>query len=200
MNPITDDPLDVLLPGGDPWPARHRVMRVDTLRSAMPGVKRWLTFGQSSGGYAALYASQRLESSLAIAFSPQTHNDSALSSKMYFSKNMNKACVVFDIADLRDVFSNSTRESAAMIISSINERDNPVSSFVWLDHMHWARISDFENVRIFILDSENHAILWKRGTAFAGILAGVAGLKEFGADTVGAFLTEQLRELEERKD
>lgn len=161
----------------------------ESLRRAMPDAKRWLVFGQSSGGYAALYASRLLPDAAAIAFSPQTFDDRLVARQIGLPLDLRKAYVQADITDLREPFAKSG-ENAAIIFSSIDEEENPRQSFVWLDHMHWSRLLDFPWVRVLLLETRNHSLLYRKGGAFASILQAVTELPDFGVDRVAGFLVE----------
>jgi hypothetical protein len=165
---------------------------VANLQVHMPHVRRWLVFGQSSGGYAALHASRLLPLSLAIAFSPQTFDDRVMrgrsatlppsartSSRSRFPTSRNS----FRTARCRTPPSSSRRSM---------KRKTPVEDFVWLDHMHWARMAHIPSVRVFLLDTRNHSLLYRRGAFFASVLADLVRQGNFGIDTASGWLADKL--------
>ena len=162
-----------------------------TLQNIVPDAHRWLVFGQSSGGYAALYASRLLPECAAVAFSPQTFDDRLVARQIGLPLDLRKAYVQADITDLREPFSKGSSRNAAIIFSSIDEEENPRQSFVWLDHMHWSRLLDFSWVRVLLLETRNHSLLYRKGGAFAAILQQMTELPAFGVDSVAGFLVEE---------
>ncbi len=165
---------------------------VANLQVHMPHVRRWLVFGQSSGGYAALHASRLLPLSLAIAFSPQTFDDRVMRGRIGHPPAFRKNFVQEPIPDLAELFSNSPLQNPAFIVSSINEAENPVEDFVWLDHMHWARMAHIPSVRVFLLDTRNHSLLYRKGAFFASVLADLVQQGNFGIDTASGWLADKL--------
>lgn len=165
---------------------------VAELQRHMPRIRRWLVFGQSSGGYAALHASQLLPVSLAVAFSPQTFDDRMMQGRIGHPLAFRKSFVQDPIMDLAELFSSSPLQNPALIVSSINEAENPVESFFWLDHMHWARIAHIPSVRIFLLGTQNHSLLYRKGAFFASVLADLARQDSFGLDQASGWLADRL--------
>ena len=162
------------------------------LQGHMSHIRRWLVFGQSSGGYAALHASRLLPASLAVAFSPQTFDDRVMQGRIGHPLAFRKSFVQEPIMDLAELFANSPLQNPALVVSSINETENPVESFFWLDHMHWARIAHIPSVRIFLLGTQNHSLLYRKGAFFASVLADLARQDSFGLDKASGWLAHRL--------
>ncbi|WP_218127348.1 hypothetical protein [Belnapia rosea] len=187
---MVQDPVRPWFTGSSVCPELPDLLR--RLQAHMPQVQRWLVFGQSSGGYAALHASRLLPDSLAIAFSPQTFDDRVMRGRIGHPPGIRKSYVQEPIADLAAVFAERPSQNPAFVISSINETENPVEDFVWLDHMHWARIAHFPSVRIFLLETQNHSLLYRKGGFFASVLADLVKHDNFGIEFASGWLSDRL--------
>lgn len=142
----------------------------------LPSVERWLLVGQSSGGYAAIVCSRIVNSSIVLAFAPQTFNDEVLkSSNIHFPNEFNPSKTMSSqshIIDLRNLLLSTppSEKNHIFIIAAFSEQLNPPSEWLWVDAMHWGRVVDCPGVDVFISRSQRHPILLHRVKVFSCLL------------------------------
>jgi hypothetical protein len=165
----------------------------EVARQSFPYVRRWILSGQSSGGYAALLLSRKLHGSIAIAFAPQTFDDSVVKGeKIRFSTNLRPSTTFTPsspIIDLRDLFFKSTPGlAAAYIISAYSEHGNPASEWIWLDAMHWGRLVDHPDVTVFLTDGITHPVLFGKAKAYSDMLQSIAISDDWSRENISAII------------
>jgi hypothetical protein len=166
---------------------------------AFPLVKRWLLIGQSSGGYAALYLSRLMPHSIALAFSPQTFDDSRIKGNKLLSperfKLSSTSLATHPIRDLRKLFfSEPAVDSRCYIISAYSEHGNPPTQWLWLDAMHWGRLVDHIDVTVFLTEQTSHAILHRQVSRFSRLAGEIAIALDWSAKSLTNVISDSLYE------
>ena len=170
---VVQDPVAPWFTGSKTCPGLEHVTQ--TARSLFPRVRRWLLVGQSSRGYAALRLSRMLDSSLALALAPQTFDDHVVKGNSVFfppsfqlSRTLNIGSTV---EDLRTVFFGTPPNgSIAVIVSAFSEHQNPPTEWLWMDAMHWGRLVDHPDVRVFVTQGTSHPVLVRNIHVYSTLL------------------------------
>jgi hypothetical protein len=167
----------------------------ETATSLFPEVTRWLLLGQSSGGYGALYLSRLLPTNVALVFSPQTFDDRWVKAKKiirppHFKLSSTKPAAA-PIRDLRDVFAGaSSPNSKSYIVSAFSEHQNPPTSWLWLDAMHWGRLAAHPDVTIVLTGQASHAVLQRNTLYAAGLVHDIAALPAWDHDVLLTLISQ----------
>ncbi|MDE1158456.1 MAG: hypothetical protein PW791_09285 [Neorhizobium sp.] len=129
-----------------------------------------LLFGQSSGGYAALYASKYMEEAVTLAVSPQTFADRDVKTSFLRPAHIAVNIVDDDVVDLRDHLDDGSSAAIRHILVSASEVQNPITDFYWMDHLHAFRMHGSAGVQIGLIQSSTHAAVHSNKAAFAETL------------------------------
>jgi len=134
------------------------------------GSRHCLTFGQSSGGYAALAVGALNPHYDVLACSPQTFPDRLAKSRLNISAWINVRSTPDYLLDLQAVYDNSYRTGFAAALFSVSEHLNPSYSYFWMDHLHMAKLAPVPSIDVFMAASSNHPMVLHRAPLFSEYL------------------------------
>lgn len=135
------------------------------------GSKRALLFGQSSGAYAALFASTYLKGSTLVACSPQTFSDQQAKSRIEWI-GVRAQMTPPGLLDLKERLSACHDATASRtIVIAASEAGNPVSAHFWMDYLHLLHLDDVAGLMRVVVNADSHTIVHSRVDRFADLLA-----------------------------
>lgn len=141
------------------------------------GNRRPIFMGQSSGGYASLVAGRHFDKSVVIACSPQVFSDKQKKGRINLA-GIPQINAVEGIIDIASYWSNvNSNEMYISAIYSASETGNPISSFVWMDHLHISSLLNVESINVYLMPTDTHSFLHGRAKHFSALLQEVGKTK-----------------------
>lgn len=150
--------------GSDMLPNIHGI--ASFLRSSF-GERKFLSFGQSSGGYAALALGGIIPSCDVLACSPQTFADARIKDRVHIAPTLAPQVTPDYLTDIAQLYSKAGRSGSAFALFAGSEVQNPYQSHFWFDHLHLANIAETKDIDIFVSAAANHSIVLHRADDFA---------------------------------
>jgi len=116
-----------------------------------------ILLGQSSGGYASLYISSKIDNCICLAFNPQTFqkiNRLNINEKIHYLKEP------IHLQDLKKKIIKCNNNSKRYIFTSKSECDSMYNKkgFFWIDSMHAGYMLDAPNTSILIVPKNLHTL------------------------------------------
>lgn len=138
------------------------------------GPLRPVFFGQSSGGYASLVAGRRFPAARVVACAPQVGSDASVKNAIIASHHIACQFTPEGMTNVPDLWSSPGGEGAqAAVIFSVSEWGNPVGSHFWMDYAHALRMLGLENVHVFMMANNKHAIVHRNSRNFGEIIENI---------------------------
>lgn len=121
------------------------------------GCSNIILLGQSSGGYASLYISAKINNCICLAFNPQTFqkNDKLIiHNKIYYLKEP------AHLLDLKKILTKSNNNSKRYIFTGKSECDSMYSKkgFFWMDALFAGYMLDAPNTKLLIVPKNMHTL------------------------------------------
>lgn len=136
------------------YPAPHRLSEyLDYLTGIRRG--RTILFGQSYGGYCALYQSKYLVDSLVFAFSPQVYHSGEHSYSIHFENAIPKVEPPKCAGDLVEHVKSSDSPHCYVIVGSSEAKH--LSKYYWGDLVAGGLLASTGKVSLLVIENSGHA-------------------------------------------
>lgn len=129
--------------------------------------RQCLSFGQSSGGYAALAMGGLIPHIDVLACSPQTFADGNVKKRLLLAPSLAVQRTPDHLIDIAELYRSSDRRGMAAAIFSASEAGNPLHSHFWVDHLHLANIAGIPSIDIHIGASAKHSLVSQNAERFS---------------------------------
>lgn len=176
----------------------HLLPKLDDISAFLKyhvGRRRCVTFGQSSGGYAALVIGAQHKHYDVVACSPQTFADASSKSRIHMAKGLGGQRTPDYLYDIAKLYRFSRRSGFVAAIYSASEYQNPYQSHFWMDHLHLARLVNVKTIQVFLAASANHSVVFQRAKVFSQFLASLMQIDDGRLELKNSLVQELVEDL-----